>query len=318
MSFVDRLESSNITACHFCKSHQFERLWSKNSFDYLKCQKCQMIFVNPQLKEESVDEIHRIVHPQKKKQDILRYNFKNYKISLLRRMKFYYQTGRLLDIGCGKGYFVASARGNGWESFGLDISQYNIIYAREILKQKVILTDLREAAFPDDYFDVVTLFDTLEHLRDPFPYLKEVYRILRRGGLLYIETPNFNSLSRRLWNKRWAVFSPCHFYYFTPATLKEKLEEVGFKIRYSITWGISPFGCKDAVNHLEKLSNLNFNLDNPNDNKKEELSKKNIGRLLLFVYNWVKFAERALFIAFERCNLSLGTKIELWADKPIG
>ena len=317
MSFIDRLEKSDVTTCHFCQSRKFKKLWDKDGFTYLKCLNCQIIFVTPLLKKESIDEIHSIGHPHKKKQDILKYNYKNYKKALFKKMNTYHKIGRLLDIGCGKGYFIASARENGWESIGIDLSPFDIKFATEELNQKAISGELFSANFPDNYFDVITLFDTIEHLRDPALYLKEIFRILRPGGLLYLETPNFNSFPRRLWNRRWSVFFPWHFYYFTPKTLKNILSQFGFKIKYLLTWSISPFDCKDTVKNLERVAGLTHNSNHSDVSKDKMIKKKSINKVIFSIYNWIRSAERSFFIILKKCHLNLGTKIELWAEKTV-
>ena len=137
--------------------------------------------------------------------------------------------GRLLDVGCGAGFFLKAAERQGWEVEGIEISSAAAEYARTVLGLRVRLARLEEAAFPDSAFDVVTLLDTLEHLGDPLRTLSEVRRVLKPGGRIILNTPDIESASRRELGEDWAVLSPAeHLSYFSARTLRRMLARAGF------------------------------------------------------------------------------------------
>ncbi len=139
--------------------------------------------------------------------------------------------GRLLDVGCGPGLFLKAAEGQGWAVEGVEVSPSAAEYASAVLKVPVRQSKLEQAGYPDASFDVVTLLDTLEHLGDPLATLAEIRRVLKPGGRLILNTPDFASSSRAMLGKAWAVLTPAeHLFYFREGTLRRMLEKAGFEI----------------------------------------------------------------------------------------
>ena len=150
--------------------------------------------------------------------------------------------GRLLDVGCAVGSFLSLAQADGWEVHGVDVSEYATSCARNRLGAAIHTGDLVDAGFPESYFDVVTLWDVVEHLAHPRSVLSEVHRILKGDGILLLDTPNEEALIRRIAfllyhlfgrqvtypaSKLYHVF---HRYYFSENTLGRLLTECGFEI----------------------------------------------------------------------------------------
>lgn len=100
--------------------------------------------------------------------------------------------GRLLDLGCGLGFFVRFVANNyPWEALGVETSAAAVKFARETLGlQSVFHCAVNEASFPDQHFDVICLWDVIEHLADPGPLLMELSRLLKNDGVLFLHTPN--------------------------------------------------------------------------------------------------------------------------------
>ena len=138
------------------------------------------------------------------------------------------RTGRVLEVGCGAGHFLAAARGAGFEAWGTEISSSGLERLRREGFQ-VLAGELTALALPAAHFDAVVLFEVLEHLPGPRSYLEESRRVLREGGLLFLTTPNFGSLSRRLLGERWRVIDPEHLVLFTGRGLRRALEGAGFR-----------------------------------------------------------------------------------------
>ena len=138
--------------------------------------------------------------------------------------------GRILDVGCAFGLFLDVARSRGWDVNGVEISEYAADYARKELKIKVITKPLEKAKFPEDYFDVIHMAELIEHLPDPKKTLMECNRVLKRNGLIVIQTSDIDSLYARIMGKHWDWFLPGHLYYFSRKTLRGITKKTGFKI----------------------------------------------------------------------------------------
>jgi len=100
-------------------------------------------------------------------------------------LKKYKDKGKVLDVGCNFGFFLKMLENAGYEVYGTDISEPVVRYAQKNMGLKVINSTICEAKFPAEYFDIVTMFDVLEHLSDPFSDIAEVYRILKKVGYFY-------------------------------------------------------------------------------------------------------------------------------------
>lgn len=132
----------------------------------------------------------------------------------------YKRAGRLLDVGCATGIFLQGIRSSGnWEPYGVDINE-QVTHIAQGHGLDVRLGTLEQAGFADEFFDVVTMWDVLEHLYDPASSLREIYRILKPDGFVVIRVPNASSWDSQLFGRYWAgLDSPRHLYVFTPLTL---------------------------------------------------------------------------------------------------
>lgn len=138
--------------------------------------------------------------------------------------------GRLLDVGCGSGDIVKLAAESGLVASGLEFSAEAVRYAREARGLEVAEGTLESAALPDASVDAVSLFHVLEHLPDPVGTLREARRVLRPGGALLVQVPNFGSWQARLFKARWhALEAPRHFHHFTPETLTRAVTAAGLE-----------------------------------------------------------------------------------------
>lgn len=151
-------------------------------------------------------------------------------------------SGRLLDVGCGVGIFLSLARARGWTVQGVEVSPFAAQEARSRLGLPVTTGTLREAAPPEACFDVVTLLDVFEHLADPSAELRELFRVLRPGGTLLLDTPNADALLRRMADRiyRWSggtivypvrkLYHQFHLFYYSEQALRRLLGDAGFRV----------------------------------------------------------------------------------------
>jgi SAM-dependent methyltransferase len=136
--------------------------------------------------------------------------------------------GTILDVGCGSGISLDWAREFGWATHGVEISEGAVESARE-RGHAVVLGQLEEAKYPDGTFDVVRAWHSLEHLPHPAQSLREMHRILKPGGRLWVEVPNVGSFLGATFRGRWFHLDPPrHLQNFSPATLRRMLAEAGF------------------------------------------------------------------------------------------
>ncbi len=152
------------------------------------------------------------------------------------------KVGRLLDVGCATGIFLDGMRTLGWDVAGVEPTTSAAAYARDRFGLDVFEGRLEDAPFADHSFDVITLWDVLEHVHEPKQVLDKIHQLLRPGGLLVMSLPNPDSIEARFLDRYWAGWDlPRHLNLFRPTQLRQHLAQMGFqtqKIR-SFTAGYS-------------------------------------------------------------------------------
>lgn len=137
--------------------------------------------------------------------------------------------GRLLDAGCAMGFFLQQARAAGWEVEGLDASEWAAGYARDTYGLKVQTGPIRAAKLEPASYDVITIWDVVEHLLDPVEDFKHLAAALKPGGVFALSTHSIGSLSARLLGPRYPFLMAMHVIHFTPKTTGLLLEKAGLK-----------------------------------------------------------------------------------------
>jgi 2-polyprenyl-3-methyl-5-hydroxy-6-metoxy-1,4-benzoquinol methylase len=138
--------------------------------------------------------------------------------------------GRLLDFGCGVGGYVAKMAAAGWKAEGMDMSTEAVRRGREA-GLTLHLGTLPGADLPPQVYDVVTMWQALEHVPSPKATLEAVRRLLRPGGRLLVVCPRLDSLDARWFGAAWfALELPRHLTHFTAATLRRHVEAAGFEV----------------------------------------------------------------------------------------
>ena len=148
---------------------------------------------------------------------------------------------RLLDYGAATGYLMEKAHELGMEPYGVESSEFAARHcARRFGPDRVFSGSFDEAFFEGvdhDFFEVITMIDFIEHLRDPLAALLKAINLLKPEGLLLILTPDAGSLSRRLMGVRWLHFKTEHLFYFCPQSLSRAVCRAGFAdVRIGRAW----------------------------------------------------------------------------------
>ncbi len=143
---------------------------------------------------------------------------------------------RLLDVGCHIGVFVEVAQQRGWDAWGVEPSRWAAEQAQARGLQ-IVNGTLATCGFEDASFDVMTMWDVIEHVPDPKADLFQAYRLLKPGGSVVIHTIDIESLFARIMGHRWPWLMEMHLYYFAPRTLRRMLEDIGFQVIHSSPHG---------------------------------------------------------------------------------
>lgn len=171
------------------------------------------------------------------------------------------KTNKMLDVGCGPGLFLIEAKKRGWEVYGTEFTDNQLAY----LNKKGINTlkgKLNNNSFKDEMFDIIISSEVIEHINNPVEEVKHFNRLLRKGGIVYITTPNFNALERYLLKGDYEIIEyPEHLCYYTPKTINLLLTQNGFKKLKITTTGISLARIKKSLKRKNNESTENIASD---------------------------------------------------------
>lgn len=137
---------------------------------------------------------------------------------------------RLLDVGTGKGYLLEVASRMGFEVYGIEPSKYCALVSKGKFGERIFCGRLEDSKYKDEMFDVITMTDFIEHIPAPHILLEEVYRILKKDGLVFLITPNSSSFTRKVLGKDWFQYKYEHVIYYNKRSLSYLLEKRGFSI----------------------------------------------------------------------------------------
>jgi 2-polyprenyl-3-methyl-5-hydroxy-6-metoxy-1,4-benzoquinol methylase len=203
----------------------------------VRCQECGLVYISPRPNgsdlihdyEEVVDELYL------EERDGRVLTFERH-LRPLEKITGPPNGKRLLDVGCHIGVFVDVAHQHGWDVWGLEPSHWAAERA-QAQGLRVRQGTLATADFEPASFDVITLWDVIEHVPNPLGDLARVYELLKPGGLTVLHTIDIESPFARLMGHRWPWLMEMHLYYFSPRTLRRMLEDLGFEVLHSSPQG---------------------------------------------------------------------------------
>ncbi len=216
-------------SCNLCGSSETKKLF----YNIVRCVKCGLVYQNPRPLETNItegfreSEIYISEHIDRSKEKVFKW--------LLKRIDSVAEKGKLLDVGCGKGFFLRMARDIGWDIAGVEISKSMADKVNKEFGDVVIEGKLEDAEFPSCSFDTVTFWDVFDELTDPVTTLMEVKRILKDDGVVFVRV-------RNAWFHVWVTMffgkiaellrlqpTLFHLYSFSPVTITKMLKKAGFR-----------------------------------------------------------------------------------------
>jgi len=251
-------DKGNSKHLFMVEDKQFE---STEKFSIVKCRNCGLAYLNPRPEKNEIGKFY-----PKEYFSLNAFSDSKLRVKLWKFPKFFgvrsdfytysfikkRSKGKILDVECGCGELLKLLKEDKWETYGVDTS----ITATEKAKKEgldVFTGELNEAGFRDNYFDVVILHHSLEHIHDPTEVLRKIYRALKDNGTLIIGVPNIRSIRSRIFKKNWfAIKAPRHLYHFSVHTLDLLLDKTGF-IRQKIYF--DPSTKPLITNVVQQISN---------------------------------------------------------------
>lgn len=227
--------------CNFCGSDESEPFLTRGDlnvgvegdFHLVRCKQCGLVYENPRPALSSWN----LIYPDEYDQYTLQSNNefqKNilYRYGLQKRLKFiecFKKSGSICDLGCATGDFLREVKfHNNWQGYGVEPNPFASNIAREV-GLNVETASFLDNPFPGMNFDVICMWNVIEHLPDPLGTLHEINKRLNPGGLLVFTTPNLESFDARLFGRYWIGYElPRHFFVFSKTTLLKYLRKTNF------------------------------------------------------------------------------------------
>lgn len=195
----------------------------------VRCRKCGFQYVNPRLRGDLIlsgyaqGEDPTYVSQLKARE-------RTFASSLAEIERAAGSKGKLLDIGTAAGAFVAAARERGWDAEGCEPNHWMADWGSRHYGIRIRKGDLLEQTYEPGSFDVITLWDVIEHTTDPAAVLERCRTLLRPGGVLVVNYPDIGSWIARVLGRRWLFLTSVHLHYFDRRTIRLMLEKAGYRV----------------------------------------------------------------------------------------
>ncbi len=282
--------------CPVCGHNESFKLKNYQKHYLSKCLKCTLVFSNKKPTKKELDKvysnyIYEIVNPTE---------FTLLKTRKITKKLFSLNNPKnVLDVGCGEALFLDEFKKLGCKTFA---TEYNSRLSEIAIRKGHSVVD--QGLYPkfknETKMDMIIFTEVIEHITEQRKCLSHFFDILSDDGIIYISTPNFSSLERRIFKDKWDLICyPEHLCYFTVRSLDECMKRFGFKKIYNFTENIS---IAAILKYFSNTADNDFN----QQNKIQEFSNKN--KLLLFIKSQVN-----LFLRYT----NLGSGIQAAYKKTI-
>jgi 2-polyprenyl-3-methyl-5-hydroxy-6-metoxy-1,4-benzoquinol methylase len=238
---VDGAAVVTLDACPLCGSDDLRPAFTEEPYTVVRCGSCGLGFVTPRLDESGLVGIYTAESywtsdsPKTQGYHDYRADEPLYLKTFRKRLGYALRggpaAGRALDVGCAAGFCMAALRERGFEVHGVEVSEAIGSHARDHFGfgDNVFIGTLEDSPHAEESFDLVCMWDVVEHVPDPRALLAKAYSLLRPGGLLVIETQDIDSRFAKTLGPKWHHFKHAeHIYHFTPATVTEMVRTAGF------------------------------------------------------------------------------------------
>lgn len=212
------------------KTFSARRTPDRMHYRLVRCKNCGLIFSNPILESNKINKLYgKSFFSYGNESHFLKKTYRYYLEHVLNGLDK--NKLRLLDIGCGNGFFLEEMKKAGMKStLGIEPSKPAVEKATKNIRKFIKNGILKPNIFKNNYFDVICCFQTLDHITNPNFFLKICLKLLKKGGVILFIVHNTDGLSVKLFGEKSAIFDIEHIYLFNPKSLQAIFTKNGFKV----------------------------------------------------------------------------------------
>lgn len=229
----------NVVSCNLCNNEVQKTIFIKNGFKIVQCSSCRLVYIGNPPSEMELRKLYSFDSNYHAKFQVNSPRIEREELKLAKQhndfVRKYKTKGSILDIGCSAGFFLKVAKEIGWKTCGIEISDDTAQIARHRYGLEVLTGTIEETGITQGSFDVVTMWDLIEHARNPMKTMLNVNKVLKDEGLLFLSTPNVDGLFPKISYKVSKIINywqhpepPWHLFQFSKKTIIKLLELTGF------------------------------------------------------------------------------------------
>ena len=248
------METFSSIPCNLCKQRNISFLYRKEGYTIARCHSCGVLFRVPKPTSEELRQMYTeaYYHPWnlEKEELVKKIKMKTFE-RRLQEIQKYVRSGKILDVGCATGFFLEEAQSKGFEPYGIELSEFSFKEGERKFGDHIYLGTIEEIPFESNFFDVITMFDLLEHVKNPLTTLRCCRRILKPRGIIAAVLPDTSSISAQLMRKNWTHYKEEHLFYFSKKTISCLLKQELFNV-IKVVPAIKVISLKYIYNHQFK------------------------------------------------------------------
>lgn len=229
MNYPEFLAGAKCCVCGNEKPERFSVRYEKNNLHVIECNDCSFTFIPPFYRKQIRYENYKdeaVTQAIRSGNNWLKIQRHKLRFKLIKKYK---KNGSLFDLGAGWGHFMLAGQQLGYDVYGIEISEQNYLYSKNDLNlpvDKMDFFDMKE----EKKFDIVTLWDVLEHIDDANPFVAKCAAVTKPGGILVLQVPQIDSYIAKRKKEKWLMMGLDHVNYFSKKTIRQILSQHGFEV----------------------------------------------------------------------------------------
>ena len=215
-----------VYKCPVCSFNKSEIYINHYNINFVRCLRCDLTYSEKHPKNfddfySSEDSLKDTLNTDKTR----KYRIKRFAVERIKILKKFKKRGSLLDFGCGTGWFLEEARKH-YDVMGVEYSD-NL---RDWLKRKFDISTSKDGKDIKKKFDIITAFDVIEHVPDPLNFLRKLKKKLKKNGIIFVYTPNIDSLGFAYLKEKNNLLNPYHLFYFNSRSFEFLCSKANMKV----------------------------------------------------------------------------------------